>query len=175
MQFDKSFHKCQANPRTCMMHIYSVKTVENIPNMFHRNHRTGVSNGKTNPTPILFCQRRQTNGYLSIFRSKLESIRKKIKINAFQFFHVRQCMIIRIRQLIKREMNMFLSRCCKKRLIPPLKRRKNIYRNRCIFHHTILILSKIQNLIDQTQKDIHIPLNQHQHPMLVSIQCFISQ
>ncbi len=70
---------------------------------------------------------------------------------------------------------MLLTGCRLKRFIPPFERRKDIHRNRSKFHLPVLIFTEIQNLINQTQQDIHIPLNQHEHPVLVATQSLIRQ
>ena len=157
------------------MHIYFITTINNITNMFGRNHRTSIRYSKTNPTAIIFCQGGQTDGNFSIFRRKLKSVRQKIKINPFQLLHIGLCMIIRIRHIIEREMDMLLTGCRLERFIPPFKRRKDIYRNRSIFHFSVLIFTEVQNLIDQAQENIYVTLNEQQHPVLVSGQRSVCQ
>ena len=41
----------------------------------------------------------------------LNALERRLK--TFQLFHIRQCMVIRIRHIIKREMNVFLPGRCK--------------------------------------------------------------
>ena len=158
-----------------MVHIDLIETVEYIADMFGRNHGTGICHRETYPPFILFTKGRQTDGNFPVFRCKLKGIGQEIEINTFQLLHVCQCMIIRIRHTIKRKMDMLLTGCRLKRLIPSFERRKDIHRNRSIFHLAIFIFTEIQNLIDQTQKNVHIPLNQHEHPVLISAQCLVRQ
>ena len=74
----------------------------------------------------------------------------------------------RISYTISEAMNMLFAGCRQERLIPTFERRKNIYRNGSIFHLAIFVFTEIQNLIDQAQEDIYVPLYQHQHPVLVT-------
>ena len=44
---------------------------------------------------------------------RVSSFVKEDKRTVIQLFHIRQCMVIRIRHIIKREMNVFLPGRCK--------------------------------------------------------------
>ncbi len=89
--------------------------------MFCGNHRTGIGYRKTNPLATFFHQRSQADCYFSILGSKLKGIGEQIEINTFQFLYVRQCMVIRIRHIVKRKMNMLFAGCRQERFVPTFK------------------------------------------------------
>ena len=68
---------------------------------------------------------------------------------------------------------MLLTCRCKERFVPIFKTLQHIYRDRSILHFAILVLTEVQNLIDQTQQNIHIALNKQQQPMLITGKVFI--